>query len=1497
MTIRKDTAKKYICLLLAALLLFSFIPMLSALKVSAEESNHTRVADPSTMDDWKRFFLSEIPSTENAGAIWTDKSVFTNTDDFGGLVSMQDEDNNFLVALSAIASSKSITGYSHVPTDTVFVLDVSRTMGENVRPGDNNNNAVSELVASVNKSIDRLLAENKHNRVGVVLYSGTYSPDVHADGESAMVLLPLGRYEQSEGVFLEKDNHIFKVGETLLTAESIRINSTVTSGGTPVEQKEREVYGGSFIQGGVYSAMIEFLGVTDTEISSEEFQSGTKRLPVMVLMSDGLATSAATNYMGDGDSIGTSDIGNGTTPEDELSTAIPFVTQLTCSYAKERIAEHYGREALFYTLGYKVQSTPVLDPANTTTDTHWDTYNVTHADEFMQLAVKSTWINNGWWGEGHWDTEYKAIEKSDYDLSKDYVDKYYHTDKDLDSMFDAITDEIAYKSLYYPTQVESGNTHLDGYVEFIDDIGEFMDIKKVHGILLGDTLFKGDNVAGNFIPGGDGGNLGSIDKPSKLGDELIRSVKARLGITETKVAQELVREAFMAGQLYCNPQTGEWSNFIGWYENTEGAYIGHGTRYDKTPLEGAKYYNESYGYLGKVIDGHNASDMMYISVRLRTEVETGKAQVIFRIPASLIPVIKYNVSLTGDSLRNPGEVTLNVNKTMGIDTDNDGVYDKDIPVSPIRLLYEVGLDSRINALNVSEIAGDGYKYTEDGNYDFYTSRWNKDLLDHEHPSMAENAVSFYEPSVENERYYYTENSTVYKKAGEEYVPYEGDNPADFLEPLYREFAVFEVINDNETDNGRVHLHYEQMSKEALSVAKQEGNTWYVPKGTVHRMYGTFHAGKGGFTDESKTQVNTNNTDTLMYSHYFDVESVPEDENSYYADVILGNNGRMSIRQAQGIKISTDSDITLQKCNDVFSFEVKALNTEITEPCTLTTIDKTGNITDREAVFKDGSFVVGLKAGENAYLTGLPAGTELLIAEVHDNNDHQVKSINGEDITQIILTVQENEVVFADFMNELASPVGCGAMVIQGTVKHPYAEDYSVPEDIKFIYDVAYTNTKGEEVAEQITLSAGEIYHISDIALGTVATVTEAKINPGFHCEYPTHSREIAVEKEENYIVFFNNTYTPEAVSPNVTVKGNKSLYGRADNQWLESDVFTFKLQKFSDNEWIDMTALDDDNNLKPVWAVVKKDKQTFDFTSVVKAEVYTEPGTYSYRVVEEFNENPKDGISYDNSVRWFDIFVTDKDMDGKLEIDKVVPYMGTTADFNEETLTWEVQTSFANTYQIMGSDEVKIEVNTCVVDNTQGAAEEGVLSLSGYKYALYQNDRLVAVLPATNEEGNTHITLSYGTFDIGKHIHYVLRPMEVQEPVSDMVYSDVEYHIVVDVADDTKGGVYAQITATSSEEGTEPVVGNEIAVEFVNTYGTYTPPSSEPSVNTEPTVTPTIPEASEDSTSSLEKPENDNNPDVPETGAGTVLDNIMWLLFIVVVIVGALGIFVVGKRK
>ncbi|MBQ4569793.1 MAG: hypothetical protein IJA62_07065 [Ruminococcus sp.] len=1494
MTERNNIFAKIVSVLLCVLLVLALAPFALFTGVSASKTD-TRVVDPSTMDGWRQIFLSENLNTENAGRIWTDKSVFTDSTAFTDAVQMEDPKENFLVALSAVSASKAVTGYSQVPTDTMFVLDVSRSMGGNIQAGDNNNNAVQELVDSTNEAMAGLLDANNYNRVGVVLYSGTYSADTQADASNAVVLLPLGRYEHAQGEFLVKDNHIFSVGDFSYSAESVKVNSQVTCNDEVVQEIEREVFGGSFTQGGVYAAMEEFLAIEDTTVKNETFQSGTKRLPVTILMSDGVATSATTAYMGDGEQIGTADMGDGSTPEDELASAIPFVTQLTCAYAKARVSEHYGRDALFYTIGYNVESTPVLDPESSEmTHTHWDTYNVTQAGGFMQLAVKSTYVSNGWWGEGHWDTEYKAVEKCDYALEEHYVDEYYEAQDDLSAAFEHITNEIIEESLYYPTQVDNGNTDLDGYVEFIDDIGQFMEVKKVQGILLGDVLFTGNNIASNFV--GDGGKLGTIENPSNLGDEMIRAVKARLGIAETADAQKLVNDAYLAGQLAYDIETGEYSNYIGWYADAQGEYICHGTRNDETTPEDAVFYNESYGYLGDVTDGHNKTDMMYVSVQVHKRIATGTSAVIFRVPASLIPMIQYNVTLTGNSLVNPGEVTVSVDDTMGVDSDEDGVIDSAMPITPIRLVFEVGLVDEINELNVSQVVPDSYKYVQNGEYTFYTNRWNAQDIDHEHPSKAENTVSFYEPSAENERYYYTENTTVLRKSAEEYVPYKGaQSPAQTTEPLYRAIPVFETVNDNEISNGRLHLHYEQISEEALALTKpsaetaDDDTTWFVPKGTVHHMYDNLHRGKGGFTNEEHSQSEENLTGSLIYSHFLRVEPT-SDGKSYYADVILGNNGKMTLSQAQGVKISAQTDITMQGAEEVFTFEVEA-DAELFGKYRLLKEDAYGVQTEQEAEFDSGVLRVELAAGECAYVLGIPEGTNLTVRELTEGASYKVSTVNGEEKAEFTAFVAANSMIGAEFVNTMVPRAGYAAIVLWSRVSHPFSENYEIPQNIEFTYNVEYADASGNTQSKEISLPAGRTMHVTDIPLGATVTVKASRVPAGFDSELAEQEKTFVADAEKYYVVSVDNVYTPSKVSPVINLTGEKALFGRQDAQWLDSDKFTFVLQKYENGEFADLAQ-----------ALATKESKTFDFSSAISAESYSQVGVYTYRVLEVTEENPQSGITFDKNVRWFDVFVTDKDMDGSLEIDSVVPYGGTTANKVEGSDEWQIKTKFTNTYSIAGSDTVKVLVRNEITDNTTGIGEATALSKAGYEYGLYQGEKLVTLLPATNEQGETLVTLSYGSFDIGKHIHYVLRQMTPEEPLKGMEYSKQEYTVSVEIQDDNKGGINAYLIVGENGSSETPSTGDEVSVVFENTYGekaeqpTTAPQASEPESSKPSEPLAEVPEPSTDATGTEETQKGDVS-DMPQTGLIGIINTGLWYLLLVVIVAGILGAVFIGRKK
>lgn len=148
---KNNFSKRVLSVFLCIALIMTYLPI-TAMAASASSDHISRVSDQSTMDTWRDFFLPDGKiSTENAGGVWMDKSVFTNINDFSNTGITMNSNDAFLVALSAMATNMTVTGMSHVPTDTMLVLDVSASMG----PGQNN--VASELIEAANESIASLL--------------------------------------------------------------------------------------------------------------------------------------------------------------------------------------------------------------------------------------------------------------------------------------------------------------------------------------------------------------------------------------------------------------------------------------------------------------------------------------------------------------------------------------------------------------------------------------------------------------------------------------------------------------------------------------------------------------------------------------------------------------------------------------------------------------------------------------------------------------------------------------------------------------------------------------------------------------------------------------------------------------------------------------------------------------------------------------------------------------------------------------------------------------------------------------------------------------------------------------------------------------------------------------------------------------------------------------------------------------------------------------------
>lgn len=353
------------------------------------------------------------------------------------------------------------------------------------------------------------------------------------------------------------------------------------------------------------------------------------------------------------------------------SSALGFVSQLSGAYAKQQIEEKYGSDCLFYTLGLGVGdnsiATSVLNPAKSSKGINdfWTKYN--SSDIGGKVVVK----------KASKDKPELAVTKIPQSLEQVYVDGFFEVDskssdaaQKLKKAFADIVVTIQLQSRYFPTLV-TDTVNNSGYISFTDRIGEYMQVTDVKGILLGNTLYSGAELAKNLA-----------DKGGEAEEKLLNTVKSRLGIENTDTAKELIRLACEHGQISYTSDS-QFSSYIGWYANAKGEYLGFwydGITTMPDPSDPnlndetrPEYIVKSYMYLGAVDekDGVASSDMMYADARVTENIATGEQTVKFAIPAALIPTVSYNVTL--DKKKECSKLTV-----TGAE-------------NPIRLVYGVGL--------------------------------------------------------------------------------------------------------------------------------------------------------------------------------------------------------------------------------------------------------------------------------------------------------------------------------------------------------------------------------------------------------------------------------------------------------------------------------------------------------------------------------------------------------------------------------------------------------------------------------------------------------------------------------------------------------------------------------------------------------------------------------------------------------------------------------------
>lgn len=449
-------------------------------------------ADPSTAMNYQETYNQG--STQYAGRIWTDKSVGT-TADYGGKDFELEDGEDFLVTFSALSSAQTIKSQTASPIDVVFVLDFSASMTWGVDStelaADKDSSRIKYLVDSLNNTIDTLVNANENNRIGIVTFNTI-----------RRTFMDLTTAKEIKNKGIQNKNYL-----ELDTFEGERTTYVTNH----INGARQNTYSKTNIQYGLNQAMQMLMSVNDTTVTIEGQE--VQRIPNVVLMSDGAPTTILSDssgeqnwweYLNNGkDSIGWGD-------NDQAWSANGILPMMTASYMKNVVTEHYfgtnpnNEQMNIYTIGFSTnqQTDEMVELANLVLnpDDNLDQASKSGTTEIRLLAEAWEEYSTSGNPSVHYVTEssreshnYRLAHPNSNDITTlKYNTAYYpaNNSSELDQAFESITNSMVDQGKA-PTEVTGGLTN-SGYITYTDTIGDYMELKDVKGLVIGDKFFKGN---------------------------------------------------------------------------------------------------------------------------------------------------------------------------------------------------------------------------------------------------------------------------------------------------------------------------------------------------------------------------------------------------------------------------------------------------------------------------------------------------------------------------------------------------------------------------------------------------------------------------------------------------------------------------------------------------------------------------------------------------------------------------------------------------------------------------------------------------------------------------------------------------------------------------------------------------------------------------------------------------------------------------------------------
>lgn len=505
--------KRLLACLLAACILGATLP-----SASAQESGGT-AADGDTRDHYKTV-LGEPSSTQYTGRVWADHTVsaadtLTFTESPNVHVA-KDAGEDFLVAYSTLSGTQDVTlTMQQSASDTVFVLDFSMTMNQNMKGGSPavpanpkpsevtqdtlRDTRIYAMLNAMEETIYTLKTSNDTNRAGIVTFYG-----------AAHVLLPLTDLSPIP----DKVPDAPAVGNFVQAGNTQRVVNYTTPRGyfSIVGYKKHDATNNkswvqcnigrsstnelgdwTSMQAGLYEALAMFREQWSGEASHDALKD---RQANLIVITDGASNAVARPVEGK-PWYEAMETGKYSSLADN-SNDVAFATILTAAYSKHEIAQRYGGCSI-YTVGLSSDNfmSLLLDPATYTKDkpgdpawtdfqTSWGEYQAQEPDGSNAPRVSDVAFT------AQRDADGNVVPATD---SWAYADAFYDiaTADDLADAFKAIARQITLARPQPPSEV-GDDPGLSGYITYTAPLGEYMEIKDVKGILFQNEWFADKTV-------------------------------------------------------------------------------------------------------------------------------------------------------------------------------------------------------------------------------------------------------------------------------------------------------------------------------------------------------------------------------------------------------------------------------------------------------------------------------------------------------------------------------------------------------------------------------------------------------------------------------------------------------------------------------------------------------------------------------------------------------------------------------------------------------------------------------------------------------------------------------------------------------------------------------------------------------------------------------------------------------------------------------------------